>query len=320
MDCQSAALITVEWYTSTMTDRDDQPPRLGIVYLPDYDPAGLRPAVQAADATGLDEFWLWEDCFAHGGLSTTAAALAFTERIAVGIGLLPVPLRNVALTAMELATLDRLFPGRVIAGIGHGVQDWMGQVGARVASPLTLLEEYHHVLRRLLDGQAVTFDGRYVHTEDVLLRHPPLVRLPLMLGGKGPKSLRLAARVGDGTLLDSQDDDQIRRACELIREERIANTPESQGDHDVFAILLAATGDRASDRVRAEVARLNPSPTSDVGVGGDARDIADCINRLARLGVTSVAIQPTTDEPDLLAFIDFLGAEVKPRLLPIGAS
>src|SRR3712207_6924974 len=47
----------------------------------------------------------------------------------------PVPLRNVALTAMELATLGRLFPGRIRGGVGHGVQEWMAQVGARVESP-----------------------------------------------------------------------------------------------------------------------------------------------------------------------------------------
>jgi len=52
-----------------------------------------------------------------------------------------VPLRNVALTAMEIATLARLFPGRLTAGIGHGVQDWMGQAGAKVESPMTLARE-----------------------------------------------------------------------------------------------------------------------------------------------------------------------------------
>ena len=53
--------------------------------------------------------WLWEDCFAESGIATAAAALAWTERLTVGIGLLPVPLRNVALSAMENATLERLF-------------------------------------------------------------------------------------------------------------------------------------------------------------------------------------------------------------------
>ena len=49
--------------------------------------------------------------------------------VRVGIGLLPVPLRNLALAAMEIATLARLFPDRFVPAIGHGVLDWMGQVG-----------------------------------------------------------------------------------------------------------------------------------------------------------------------------------------------
>ena len=56
-------------------------------------------------------------------------ALAVTERLAVGIGILPAVARNPAITAMELATLAGLAPGRVVAGIGHGVQEWMAQVG-----------------------------------------------------------------------------------------------------------------------------------------------------------------------------------------------
>ena len=95
----------------------------------------------AADAAGLEELWLWEDCFRESGLAPAAAVLAWTERIRVGVGLYPVPLRNVALTAMELASVERLFPGRHIVGVGHGVQEWMGQVGARVESPVTLLRE-----------------------------------------------------------------------------------------------------------------------------------------------------------------------------------
>ena len=59
---------------------------------------------------------MWEDCFKESGIATATAMLAATSRLTVAIGLLPVPLRNVALTAMELATMSRLFPGRVTAG------------------------------------------------------------------------------------------------------------------------------------------------------------------------------------------------------------
>src|SRR3954467_8313893 len=111
---------------------------LGVVFRPQLPPERLRAVARLAGAGGLGELWLWEDCFLEGGVSTAAAALAWTERVRVGIGLLPVALRNVAVTAMEAATLHRMFPGRAILGVGHGVQAWMGQVGARAESPVTL--------------------------------------------------------------------------------------------------------------------------------------------------------------------------------------
>ena len=82
------------------------------------------------------------------------------------------PLRNVGLTAMELATLARLFPGRLRPGIGHGVLDWMAQVGARAQSPLTRLREYGTALRELLHGRTVSITGRYVQLDHVSLDWP----------------------------------------------------------------------------------------------------------------------------------------------------
>jgi len=133
-------------------------PALGIVLVPTLPPEALRPLAAAADRH-LDELWVWEDCFKESSIAAAGAALAWTDRVRVGIGLAPVPLRNVALLAMELATLHRLFPGRLLPGVGHGVQDWMDQVGARAASPLTLLREYTEALRLLLDGVAVARAG-----------------------------------------------------------------------------------------------------------------------------------------------------------------
>ena len=68
----------------------------------------------------------------------------------MGVGLLPVPLRNPALAAMEIATVARMFPGRFLPGLGHGVIPWMVQAGAAVASPITLLREYTVAARALL--------------------------------------------------------------------------------------------------------------------------------------------------------------------------
>jgi alkanesulfonate monooxygenase SsuD/methylene tetrahydromethanopterin reductase-like flavin-dependent oxidoreductase (luciferase family) len=174
--------------------------RLGIVFLPQLAPERLRDVAGAADEAGLEELWLWEDCFFESGIASASAALAWTERVSVGIGLLPVPLRNVALTAMEIATMHRLFPGRVRVGLGHGVQSWMSQVGARAASPLGLLREHLSALRALLDGHEVTTSGRYAKLDRVKLEWPPLSSPQLLAGATGPLSLRLSGELADGTI------------------------------------------------------------------------------------------------------------------------
>ncbi len=174
---------------------------LGAVFLPQLPPERLRGVARRADESGLEELWLWEDCFRESGIATAAAALAWTERLRVGVGLLPVPLRNVALTAMEVASLHRLFPGRVRVGIGHGVQDWMRQVGARVDSPITLLREYVVALRALLRGEEVTTEGTYVRLDKVALDWPPKPAPALLAGAVGPRSLRLCGEIADGTIL-----------------------------------------------------------------------------------------------------------------------
>lgn len=138
---------------------------LGAIALPQNPPETLRTIARTADQAGLDELWLWEDCFLAGGVAAVSAALAWTTNLRVGLGIMPVPLRNVALCAMEIAALARMFPGRAMPGVGHGVQEWMAQVGVKAGSPLTLLREYASSLRALLHGETVTVDGRYVHRE-----------------------------------------------------------------------------------------------------------------------------------------------------------
>lgn len=285
------------------------PLSLGLAFVPDLPPERLRELVTTAELAGLDEFWVWEDCFKESGIATAAAALAWTDRIAVGIGLLPVPLRNVALTAMEIATLERLFPGRLLAGVGHGVQDWMQQVGARAASPMTLLEEHARALRALLAGERVTTAGRCVTLDDVALDWPPSTPPPLLVGGTGPKSLALAGRLGDGTLLaTAMTEEDVRSSCETVFAARDGER------HPVVVTVIVATGPGARERVDREVPRWGRRADEGIGLAGDAEEIAAGLRRLAEFGITSVVAQPTRDEPDLTGLVHLLGREVRPRL------
>ena len=156
---------------------------------------------ESLEAGGVDQLWVIEDCFYTARISLAATALARTDRLTVGIGILPAVARNPAVTAMELATLANLAPGRLVAGIGHGVQDWMDQMGARTPSPLTTLDEVITVVRQLLHGDTVTFDGREVTMREVTLDAAPDITPPVLAGVSGPKSLALAGRIADGVVL-----------------------------------------------------------------------------------------------------------------------
>jgi len=286
---------------------------LGVVFLPQNPPERLRAIVRAADEAGLDELWLWEDCFLESGIATAAAALAWSERLRIGVGLLPVPLRNVAITAMEVATLDRLFPGRVTIGIGHGVQTWMEQVGARVESPMTLLDEYLDALGALLRGERVTTRGRYVTLDGVALDWPPPTAPPIHVGVVKARTLALAGAAADGTILTGGT------TPERVREVRAALDAAGKaagrtGRQPIVVYLQAATGPTAAARMEAQRVRWGYGPDADVVAMGDAKAVAETARRWVDAGTDTVVLQPTPDDPDPEGFVRFVATEVRPLL------
>ena len=274
---------------------------LGAIFLPTNPPERLRDIAQAADEAGLEQLWLWEDCFLTSGIAAASAALAWTTRLRVGIGILPVPLRNVALTAMELATLHRLFGDRAIVGVGHGVQDWMTQVGVKPASPMTMLREQATALRALLRGEAVTTAGRYVRLDGVRLEWPPAAPPPLLIGATGPKTLELSGELADGTILTGGTSPEGVRAA-------LAHVGERAG-HQVVVFLPAAMGATAADRIARQQERFG---IDFPGVGGDAPAVAATIDRFVEAGATTVILQPTADDPDPEGFVRAVATEVRP--------
>ncbi len=174
---------------------------LGIMFRREHAPETLPDFARRAEAAGFGELWVVEDCFYGSGIASAATALACTSHINVGLGIMPAVARNPVFAAMEIATLARLYPGRFLPGLGHGVAEWMRQIGAFPQSQLRALEETTIVIRRLLAGEQVTFHGQQIHVEQACLVHPPAHIPPIALGVAGPKSLALSGRVADGTIL-----------------------------------------------------------------------------------------------------------------------
>jgi alkanesulfonate monooxygenase SsuD/methylene tetrahydromethanopterin reductase-like flavin-dependent oxidoreductase (luciferase family) len=192
----------------------------------------------------------------------------------------------------------------------------MGQVGARAASPLTLLREYTEALRLLLDGSEVTTSGRYVTLDRVRLDWPPEPGTPLLVGGSGPRTLELAGELGDGIVIGSATSEaELEGAVGAAARGRSRRRAAGDRPMPVVTHLLAAIGPGAAQRLEDELARWGHTDGAPGrGVAGDAGAVADAVRRLADIGVTSVVLQPTADEPDLEGFVEFVGRDVRAAL------
>jgi len=286
-----------------------KPPVVGAICRPQTSPEEMLRAAVEADRAGLSELWLWEDCFLEGGLTSAAAILASTERTVVGIGLLPMPLRNVAITAMEIATLARMFPGRLRVAVGHGVQPWMEQVGARVPSPLGLAREYLVALRRLLAGERVTVTGQYVRLDDVTLGWPPLAPVPVLLGAIGPKSLAVAGECADGVLIDA--DFSVDTARDAVAACLAART--AVGISAPFEVALYQRFYRGPDAEAELLRELRPGG-SPAGVADDVDALVERVKELGAVGVETVVLMPSGTEADPAGYLRMTATEVAPRL------
>ena len=278
---------------------------IGAMIRRDIAPEHIIDHARSLEAGGLDELWIVEDLPFAGGISQMAAVLDATSDVVVGHGIAPAPFRTAAALAMEWATLERMHPGRVSCGLGHGVQSWMAQLGERVDSPLTLIEETCVIVRSLMAGEHVDHRGRYVQAVDVRLEFPPASPPPVSLGVVGPKSLEISGAVADGTVLcEAHGPDEIRSALARIGEGRRRTGRDEPHRITVFAAFHV--GDEA------DIVRNPAAPVGWEAVSTDPLEVAAELATLFRAGADSVVLVPLATDP--IASLDVAIEEVVPPL------
>jgi alkanesulfonate monooxygenase SsuD/methylene tetrahydromethanopterin reductase-like flavin-dependent oxidoreductase (luciferase family) len=309
-------------------------PALGVIFHPRFPPETLGDYARRAESAGFDELWLWDDCFLPGAFTSAAIALAATSSLKVGIGLLPATVYNPLFATMEITTLARAFPGRILPGFGHGVGPWMSQIGATPKSSLQTLTETVRSVRQLLGGELVTTHGEQVHLDRVQMQLIPAEVPPLYIGAMREKSLRLAGRMGDGTILTGMSSPAYVRWAREHIQAGMADAGHSQ--HRIVAYYDVKVNQdgkaaRASTRrslatrlpwadiqlnalgiaadvdafIRAHglegVAQQMPDEWLDAfSAAGTPEQVADSIQRLFAAGADTIAFQPLDGDPDCL--------------------
>jgi F420-dependent oxidoreductase-like protein len=270
---------------------------------------GFRDAALAAEEAGWDSVWTWDHLMAifgpweqpiFEGWSVLAGLAPITSRVRLGLMVGANTFRNPGHTAKLAATLDHLSGGRAVLGIGgawferehdaYGIDFFSGH-GER----LDRLDEAVMLMRRLLDGERFSHEGRFYTFHDALCAPRPIQHhLPILVGGSGPrKTLRTVALRADGWNT-SGSIDEVRAKLELLAEhcadvgrdlasiEKTVSFPivlrdDRAAAEAAYAALLAGNG---IEQMESSAALLG-SPT----------EVADTLRPYAEIGFETVIVR-----------------------------
>ena len=170
-----------------------------------------------------DHFMPWFDTRAHGGFAWEwlAACAATTKKMKVGTGVTAPDRYHPGLIAQAFATLDDMFPGRVILGLGAG--EAMNSTPLGIDFPVPgqreeRLKEALEIITRLWKGEFLDYPGFFYRLVNARLYTPPKTKIPIFVAAGGKRSAALAGSYGDGVIGFSGGEDAMNLAVAAAKE------------------------------------------------------------------------------------------------------
>ncbi|MEX2012115.1 MAG: TIGR03560 family F420-dependent LLM class oxidoreductase [Chloroflexota bacterium] len=267
---------------------------------------GWRDSALAADAAGWDSVWTWDHLLAINGpweqpilegWATLCGAATITKRVKLGLMVGANTFRNPGLAAKLATTLDHLSGGRAILGIGGAwfqrEHDAFGiDFGSGFGERLDRLDEAVMLLRRLLDGERVTHEGKHYQFHDALCEPRPIqAKLPILIGGSGPKkTLRTTALRADAWNTSGTVDEVRAKIATLEAHCADVGRDPSEIERTVSFPIIIRDDPRAAEKAFAALLAHNGS--KDAGqvpnLFGPPALVADGIQPYRELGFRTV--------------------------------
>ena len=268
-----------------------------------------REVAQRAEALGYDTLLMPDHITDQlAPVAALAAAAGATKTLRIGSFVFDNDYRNPVMLAKEAATLDLLSGGRLEFGVGAGwnTRDYR-QLGIPYDTPkvrVDRMEEAVTLIKRLWTEEKVTHEGPYYRVRDASVLPRPTQRPhpPIMIGGGGPRMLRIAAReaqiVAIAPTLNPTGGPKLRTITVGSVAQRIATLRRSPRFSELelnVIVFDAQVTDAARSIVDALTAHLKSALTAVVDTpffmyGSRASLVEDLIARRERLGISYIAL------------------------------
>ena len=220
---------------------------LGLPFLRALSVPDTIAMAREAEERGFAAVWTGEAA-GPDAVTTLAVVASHTERIGVAAGVVPVQTRTPVVLGMTAASLGHVAPGRVALGLGLSSQaivgDWNGLPFSHAVGQI---REAVEIIRRVLTGDKVTFEGRWYRCRNFRLAiAPPPRPVPIYLAALGPRMLELAGEIADGVLLNWIAPEGVPAALRHV-EQGARRAGRSLADFDVAAFVRTAVTDEPED-------------------------------------------------------------------------
>jgi probable F420-dependent oxidoreductase len=260
--------------------------------------AAIRELARQAEAGGADSVWIYDHLVLrlagqasgiHEAWTLLTAVATATTRVELGTIVLATSFRNPALLAKMATTLDEICGGRLVLGLGCG---WHEPEYAAFGYPfdhrVDRFEESLRIIAPLVREGAATFVGVHHRVEDcVILPRGPRDRIPILVGAKGPRMLRLAAELADAwnTAWFGMPDERLGRRLADFR----AACADVGRDPATVELTVGVT-------VKAEAGEEWGRPGAPAALLAEPGVVADGLHAYAALGIAHVQldVQPAT--------------------------
>ncbi len=279
-------------------------------------PAEIASAARRAERDGWNSIWVSDHIVvpASGGripaieildpIPTLAYAAAVTSTIRLATSVIVVPYRNALHLAKELATVDRLSGGRLVAGVASG---WLEAEFKALGAPYERRGDYTDEAIRLMRAcwstAAPEFHGAFFSLAGMKFGPRPAAgTIPIWVGGTSRRAIRRAVELGDGWHGTRMKPEAVAERIGWIRE--IAR--RRGRSLDGFAL---------SHRVYVGFADKWTETGGYVeGILAPPEELAAYFNRFAEIGIEEILVTPLGAERSLDSFLDRFERELRPRL------
>lgn len=172
----------------------------------------IAAQAMAAEEGGASTLWIACHLFLRDPITTAALALGATRRIKIALMAMSPYSTHPVFIAMAAATLEEMYPGRVILCLGAGAPADLKAAGIDSPKPLVTISETVKICRALLAGEMVDFQGQVFHAAGRRLANGGR-NVPIVLAASRPNMLRLAGREADGVLISAATSPPFVKAC-----------------------------------------------------------------------------------------------------------